>query len=167
MRRLQRDGWLRPGASCVWAWHRDGEQTGSVGLLAEAHALRVMCSVNNQPADHHIQLERTPCHYGGARTWFRCPSCHQRAAVLHLRGKAPFRCRSCARLAYASQSEDRMGRAWRKQKKAEAKLSPDGSKPPGMHWATYERLQAVIENCEARRDAELLRVAANWFGALR
>lgn len=49
-----------------------------------------------------IALERTPCHYGGTRPWFRCPSCDQRCAKLFLR-QGRFLCRVCHRLGYVSQ----------------------------------------------------------------
>jgi hypothetical protein len=30
-----------------------------------------------------IQLERTPCHYGGERVWCHCPGCGRRKVVLY------------------------------------------------------------------------------------
>ena len=43
----------------------------------------------------------TPCHFGGERLWFQCPTpgCHRRAAKLYL-GARVFACRRCYNLAY-------------------------------------------------------------------
>lgn len=57
--------------------------------------------------------------------------------------------------AYSSQSEDATGRAWRKQRKVEAKLWAGWSRPKGMHRVTHERLLTVIEGCEQLREAAL------------
>jgi hypothetical protein len=155
VRTIQRAGLLRSGASGGWAWHREGERTGNVGLQSLGHVLRVDCQINGRDAGHAIPLDCTPCHFGGTRPWFHCPSCHRRAAVLFLRGGAPFRCRHCAKVAYASQSEDAMDRAWRKQSKLERRLTDCEWKPKGMHWRTFERLQVEIGKCEAQREIGL------------
>ena len=57
------------------------------------------------------------------------------------------------RVGYASETEDRMGRVWRKQHKLEAKLDEDGQRPKGMRSQTYERIRAQIEAVEERKDA--------------
>ena len=61
------------------------------------------------------------------------------------------------RIAYSSQSDDAMGRAWRTQAKIEARLGPNWTRPKGMHQATRERLLSLIWDCEARRDLALAR----------
>jgi hypothetical protein len=155
VRALHKAGALRPGATCTWTWRRGGEQTGNVGLRAEASALIVLCAIDGKNADHRLTLDSTPCHFGGARAWFRCPQCFRRSLVLYLRGGAPFRCRHCARVSYTSQSEDAMARTWRKQRKLEARLGEHGARPKGMHWRTFERLHDAIQECEERRDLEL------------
>lgn len=52
-------------------------------------------------------------------------------------------------LAYASEAEDLNSRCHRKWRKLAAKLGPDGGKPKGMHWRTYERICAQIEGVDA------------------
>ena len=61
-------------------------------------------------------------------------------------------------LAYCSESEDRVSRLWRKQRKLEALLcdGEDYNKPPHMHWHTHERICERIERIEAQKDAHLL-----------
>jgi len=81
--------------------------------------------------------------------------------VLYLRGG--FACRHCSRVVYASQSEDALGRLWRKQEKAEAKLGENWQRPKGMHRTTYERVLNRILDCEGRRDDALCEFALRHF----
>ena len=55
-----------------------------------------------------------------------------------------------------------MGRAWRKQRKAEARLGPDGARRKGMHGVTYARILEVIDDCEGTKDRALATVIARW-----
>ena len=94
-----------------------------------------------------VSLDRAPCTYGGTRTWWRCPCCTRRVAILYI-GKAPA-CRHCYRLAYRCEREDTDDRATRQADKLRERLGwepgilhGNGPKPKGMHWRTFERLQA-------------------------
>lgn len=94
-----------------------------------------------------VWLDRTPCTYGGTRTWWRCPCCSRRVAILYI-GKTPA-CRHCYRLAYRCERESLDGRATRQADKLRERLGwipgilhGSGPKPKGMHWRTFERLQA-------------------------
>lgn len=111
-------------------------------------------SGDGTPVRQHVPVLATACNYGGERQWFGCPNCGWRVAILYLRA-ARFACRSCQRVTYASQSEDALGRLWRKQSKAEAKLEENLRRPKGMHRRTRERLLDVIYACEEARDNEL------------
>jgi hypothetical protein len=53
-------------------------------------------------SNNTISLLETPCHYGGYREWFECPSCKERAGVLYLH-EDNFSCRKCLGLGYYSQ----------------------------------------------------------------
>ena len=162
VRRLHRDGWLRPGASCAWGWWTDeGEKLGSISLQAEGESLVLTYSLNGEPKIQRVDIERTACNFGGSRTWFACPRCARRCAVLYLRDG--FACRKCSRVAYASQSDDDMGRAWRKQRKVEVRLGENWRRPKGMHRTTYERLLNRIMQCEERRDDALCEFALRHF----
>lgn len=155
VRRWQREGMLVPGQAGGWYW-RDpdtGATRASIGWRVEAGVVVLVYAINGEPVTQRVPIERTSCNYGGSRAWFRCPRCARRVAVLFLRGRG-FACRHCQQVAYRSQSEDDMGRAWIKQRKAEAKLGENWSRPKGMHHATRERLLSVIFDCEqARTDA--------------
>lgn len=97
-----------------------------------------------------VTLSFTPCHFGGSRPWFDCPSCGGRVAILY-RWRRWWRCRKCLGLKYRSSQEGQLERAIRKVSKLRHRL--DGSdtifdpwprKPPRMHWSTYWRLTAAL-----------------------
>ena len=106
-----------------------------------------------------MRLNRKPAIY-----WLLCPVRGERVAVLYMRS-GRFACRHCQRIAYACQSDDLMGRAWRKQGKVEKRLGPDCERPKGMHAATYDRLLARIDECETVKDYALV-VAFSRMGLI-
>jgi hypothetical protein len=69
------------------------------------------------------------------------------------------------RIACGSQSDDAVGRLWRKQAKIELEhlLAEDRRRPKGMHQTTYAKLMAKIINCEERRDAALVLAFGRLF----
>ena len=99
-----------------------------------------------------VVFDRTPCNYGGNRTWFLCPQCWQRVAVLYGAGKY-FWCRHCYDLTYSSQQESRADRLMRKARKIRAQLGASNSfmepilfKPKNMHQKTFDRLRKEADN---------------------
>lgn len=166
-RRWAREGILQDGRSGGWAWTDPdtGTQTASIGYSVAPGALTLSYTMKGEPIRQRVPILATGCTYGGRRRWFGCPGCGRRVAILYLRNLG-FACRKCNRIAYASQSEDALGRAWRKQSKAEAKLGKNWQRPKGMHRKTRERLLATIWDCEERRDNALCEFAAR-LGLLR
>jgi hypothetical protein len=167
-RRWKREGiLLSPGRLGGWGWTdpETGKQTASIGYTVGVGAVTLDYSVNGEPISQRVPALATGCTYGGKRYWFGCPRCGKRAAILYLRSHR-FACRTCQRLAYASQSEDEIGRMWRKQSKLEARLGKRWARPTGMHRTTHERLLQVIWNCEEMRDAALSEalVRLGWPG---
>jgi hypothetical protein len=60
--------------------------------------------------DYKVNLVTTPCHFGGVRYWFACPSCGRRAGALYLvPGDVYFRCRQCNNLSYQSRNLSGIG----------------------------------------------------------
>ena len=178
VRKIHRSGLLKPGGVFAWQWTRDGETTASINLRVEAD--RVLLDYRNRSAHHNggewesmsyaVRLDWTPCHYGGRRPWWLCPAvgCGRRVAVLH--GGRVFACRQCNRLTYRSQREAPDDRATRRANKLRNQLgweagilNGDGGKPKGMHWRTFERLQA---DQDAHVNAALAGMAAK-LGLLR
>jgi hypothetical protein len=162
-RRWQREGILQPGRSGGWAWTdaETGKQTASIGYSTEFSAVVLNYTMGDRPMHQRVPILATPCHFGGRRHWFACPRCARRVAVLFLRTSGFF-CRRCNRIVYSSQSDDALGRMWRKQAKIEQRLGEDWQRPKGMHQATYAKHMAAIVACEDRRDAAL----AMAFGRL-
>lgn len=153
VRVLQRDGHLRAGRLNGWQWTRDGEVIASIQMTVQADRVWLEYRTRQAGGDwrdmkYPVLLERTPCHLGGHRVWWRCPAvgCGRRCAVLF--GGAVFACRQCHRLAYRCQRQTFDDRATRQADKIRARLGWDegvlngpGGKPKGMHWRTFERLQ--------------------------
>lgn len=176
VRQWGRRGYLRPGSSFGWQWTRDGEALGNISVRAEVGRVRLSYHYprhdeDGVSLDYPVHLERTHCNYGGFRHWFVCPAvgCGRRVAKLYLGGRY-FACRRCYRLAYAVQSDDRLGRLWRKQSKIERRLSDGASewdgweKPKGMHWRTFERLCASINDLGGWRENLFTAEAIRRFG---
>lgn len=152
VRRLQREGYLKPGMAYGWQWTRHGDVQASINLSVKAHHVTFTYRHRTGGGDWQdvhcaVSLDRAPCTYGGTRTWWRCPCCTRRVAILYI-GKAPA-CRHCYRLAYRCEREDTDDRATRQADKLRERLGwepgilhGNGPKPKGMHWRTFERLQA-------------------------
>ena len=152
VRRLHREGHLKPGMAYNRQWTRNGEVISSIGMSVQADLVRF--TYRHRPAggdwqDVHCPayLERTPCTYGGTRAWWLCPTCGKRCAILYI-GKTPA-CRHCYRLAYRSERETTSDRATRQVNKLRDRLdwepgflNGNGPKPKGMHWRTFYRLRA-------------------------
>ena len=164
-RRWKREGIFAKGRSGYWQWSDadNREVTATIGYKGLGDAVALDYTMNGTPMHQHIWLKQTACNYGGDRNWFACPRCRRRVAKLFLRASAGFVCRHCGRVNYASQSEDAMGRAWRKQFKAEAKLGEHWQRPKGMHHETRAKLMAVIWACEEQRDRALCALMATRF----
>lgn len=147
---------LLDGCAFTWRWSEidSGKVVGRIGMDTVNGEVRLTFTLNGTPMHQTIRLERTACNYGGTRPWFHCPHCQRRVAVLFLR--SGFVCRPCGRIAYGSQSDDALGRTWRRQQKLERRLGGRWGRPKGMHHATRARILEGIFQCEERRDAALL-----------
>lgn len=156
VRWLQRKGMLKPGLSYGLNWSRRGEPWGNIQARTGADFVTLIYRHQKhggewQEREYPVSLERTPCNYGGRRAWFRCPAagCGRRVALLYLGSAGIFACRHCYRLAYACERETADDRATRQANKIRERLGWDtgilnlkGGKPKGMHWRTFQRLEA-------------------------
>lgn len=110
---------------------------------------------------YRVRLETTQQHFGGVRWWFRCPRTGRRAVCLRLPlGGHQFLSRHAYRLGYASQREDRKGRAQLQAEKIYAALGGDchwmdgaPPKPKWMRWATYRRKAMKLDALNGRFDS--------------
>lgn len=155
VRSWAREGYLKPGQqlSLQWSWG-DGRTSNIEMHVESAWSIRLIYRIRLggeqewTDVDYSIWLERTPCHLGGERVWFRCPGrgCGRRVAKLYSVGHY-YVCRHCGKLAYECQNEDAVSRAKSRADKIRRKINPTSSpagafprKPKGMHQRTYERL---------------------------
>jgi len=173
IRKLKKWGSLQPGREGSLSWSRNGEKIASIGYRIEES--RMILNYRHrpdggewEPIEQTIPFERTSCNYGGQRTWFLCPGCFRRVAVLYKPGKRFF-CRHCLDLAYATQHERPPLRLLTKAQKIRERLGaslctdePIWEKPKGMHWKTFERMKNKAD--EASEQSWL--TAARLFGTL-
>ena len=161
--RLKKAACLLPGHRSGWEWRAEGEPVPSIRLRATADQLilnyRVCCNGEDwTEVEETVPLARSPCRFGGMRTYFICPGekngqpCFRRVTKLFLGGQY-FLCRHCYDLAYASQSESRTFRLQRRADKRKIALGGGPGttippKPKGMHWRTYWRHLTEIRSAE-------------------
>lgn len=162
VRELKREGFLLPGKVYSTGWFRHGAPTATLKAKARDDALWVEYRSLMRSGDWHtfsqlIALERTPCHLGGERVWWLCPSCANRVAILY--GGHELACRKCWGSAYRCQRETEEDRSLRKTDKLRRRLGWPagilnglGPRPKGMHSATY----ASLLKEHSQRSAETL-----------
>lgn len=171
--RLNRTGCLAAGWSGGWQWTVDGEKVASINLSTLDDCLQLTYRVRVAGGDWEDVTEtarvvRVSCRFGGSRPYFICPGvvngvlCFRRVAKLHASG-IYFLCRHCYRLSYASQSDDRLGRANRRRNTLRARLAAKSGerndqsfiarRPKGMWHRKYEQLCNQIIDAEEVADA--------------
>ena len=154
VRLLQRKEWLIPGRMIDLSWSSRGATTASIKMRTEAdHVTLIYRTRSNgsewKPMEYPVYLEWTGCNLGGRRVWFLCPvqGCGRRVAILY--GGSIYACRHCHKLNYECQREPGHDRAARRADRIRDRLgwepgmlNGNGCKPKGMHWRTFQRLQA-------------------------
>lgn len=160
---LRRRGALEPGTVSALEWFTvRGEPAGSIRVRATSNALTLVYRIGAHGGGWHdmlerIDLETTPCHYGGHRPWFRCPGCQSRRRVLYSVGGV-FRCRRCHDLAYTSTRQDAQARSARRIAALHARLEVPGAdlyatplRPASMRQATYRR---IVDDLRREQDRQ-------------
>lgn len=154
IRKIARAGRLTSGQSFGWQWTCNGEKIAFINIRTDADRVTLEyrtrdCGGEWQAMNYPVRLSWTPCTYGGQRAWWLCPAvgCGRRVAVLY--GGKVYACRHCHQLTYRTQREQPHDRAGSKADKLRDRLqweagilNGNGIKPKGMHWATFERLEA-------------------------
>lgn len=175
VRKLKRAGCLKPGFCGQSTWSRGETVIATICFRVEIDAsgvmhVRLLYKTRDrneawQDMDYRVNLDWTPCHYGGSQAWFRCPSCHRRVATIY--GGKVFACRHCHRLAYDSQNERPDDREGRQVDKLRDRLKWQPGllhgkewKPKWMRWRTYYRLEAQYDE----RMRRLLGLMRDRFG---
>ncbi|MFV9683359.1 hypothetical protein ACNFD4_11795 [Pseudomonas sp. NY15367] len=162
VRTMQRDGLLAGPWRGNWSWSRNGEQVASVGIETSREQIQLRYQSRRGGGeyvqyDYPVRITWTPCHLGGERPWFHCPSCGRRVAKLY--GGGVFACRHCMRLNYRSQQvskRDRaLDRAWALRRKLGTDSGPFDlpaeylARPKGMHRKTFARHVEKLAQMEA------------------
>ena len=150
VRVLARDGLLSGTGTITWT---NGDSvTASVSVSGDGDGITLTYVVAKQEIKERISLSNTPLHLGGYRSWFLCPGCDRRVAVLY--GGKRFRCRHCLNLRYQSQREtprfraiSRIQRVRKKLGGTDNLLQPALGRPRYMHCRTYQQL--IREEAEA------------------
>ena len=169
VRYLHRVGRLTPGQYFLWQWTRGGEPAGTINIRTENGWVTLSYRQREhggewQEMSYPVRLSWTPCNFGGERAWWHCPAqgCGRRVAVLY--GGKVYACRRCHQLAYQCQREAPDDRATRQADKLRCRLgweagilNGNGYKPKGMHWRTFERMEA---RHDALVNASLMAIAA-------
>jgi len=152
IRWMKKQGYLRKGCMGSLTWSCRGEKTGSIWYRVEKDEIVLnyrhkSSSGEWEPLEQALQIDRTPCNYGGYRVWFLCPHCGRRVLVLYGAGRY-FICRQCYNLSYSSQQENEPDRLMRKARKIRARLGASNNltepilfKPKNMHQKTFDRLR--------------------------
>jgi hypothetical protein len=160
VRELSRSGLLTSTGTIMWS--RGDRTTGVATVQGDGDSVTLSYRIDGQEFEERVRLDRTSLHLGGHRSWFLCPGCDRRIAVLY--GGVRFRCRHCLDLRYVSQRETPTFRAITKVQIIRKKLGGSGnliepcpSRPRYMHQRTYERL--------IREEAEALRAYASTWGS--
>ena len=169
IRVMRRQNNLWPGNSFIQSWVLNGDGVGRINVRTEQNRLFLsyrcqdMATETFRDVHQTVHVTRTSCSFGGYRSWFVCPviGCAKRVAILYSNGSGVFACRSCQRLAYATQFEKLGHRGIERARRIRMKLGggpnlfdrfPD--RPKGMHRRTYLRLEAAYKvaarRCGAR-----------------
>ena len=157
IRWLKKQWLLWPDTSGTLSWSCNDRHSGTIGYKMETD--KMMLFYNHlsdggdwEPVEQVVKFDRTPCNYGGYRTWFFCPKCWKRVATLFGAGKYFF-CRHCYDLTYASQQENKVYRLMRTARKMRRRLGasevfddPIVEKPRYMHWKTFHLLREKAYN---------------------
>ena len=161
VRRLNRDGLLRPGQSYPYHWKRNGQRAASISVTVFEGRIvlsyqRFIAEAEWRSEQYQVLLEWISCNYGGSRVWFRCPTphCGRRVAILYLR--STFACRNCHLIAYASQRIQAWERALAQAQAIRERLGGTASmydpfphRPKGMHWQTYSEIRKQYDHASA------------------
>jgi hypothetical protein len=164
----------RIAASFAWNWTSRGAAAPWASVLLtltldpwRGHA-RLQFDVDHAsrrtgPQDQTIQMETSPCPYGGRRWWWVCPETWRRCGALYLpNGGTRFLSRGPGAypLKYASQNGGPIERSHGRLARLHRKLGgvydgmdcPLPARPKGMRHATYDRLAADWEAQLERHD---------------
>ena len=152
IRWLKKQGCLTPGTISALSWsttYGSGEtrQKGSIVYRMEADhmtlAYRYRAKEDKwQDVEQVVRFDRTPCNYGGSRTWFLCPEgVQRRVAMCFTAPGSTFFAGIAITFVIPVNRNLKTDRLMRRQRKIRKRLGasknltiPIWEKPKGMHW---------------------------------
>ena len=155
VRRCARDGALEPGSAKTYVWEFRDDRRTTVDMYAEQNQVVLSYVHPERDFETTIDIIQTPCHLGGTRAWFLCPTdgCGRRVAVVYL--NRVFACRHCHALAYESTRAVLIQRQLNRLNEIRRRLGwPPGlsnfrgERPKWMRWKTFVYLIAERLNAE-------------------
>jgi hypothetical protein len=144
VRELVRHGLLDRTSTITWSCR--GDVTGTISVHENGgDSVILNYAIDGQKIEERVLLSKTKMNFGGERSWFLCPGCNRRIAVLY--GGKLFRCRHCLGLRYVSQRETPRFRSISRIQRIRNKMGGSGNlvksrpkRPRYMHSRTYQRL---------------------------
>ncbi len=128
-------------------------------LIEACHPYDIKDYAEEKKLRDKIQVQKTPCRFGGERVWWICPGegCGRKVTRLY-RVNGALLCRKCHNLAYRSQLQQNPARMMDKVKRLRAQLgdssaklfNPITAKPAHMKQQTYDKIAAEIMQTEVR-----------------
>ena len=158
---------LKRGSRFIHTWLLNNVEIGSMMVFIESDRCRMRYQHSRLGiVETSVVLDQNACHFGGARKYFRCPSCGTQRVILYCFGGG-FACRQCMGLNYPSTRQSHGERAAHMVERLQMRLGGDPGvfegvpgRPRWMRHRTYERHVARIESLTQR----CLREAESRFG---
>jgi hypothetical protein len=158
IRYMRKQGLLKLNTTGSLKWTCHGEPSGDIRYTCFSDHLKLNFRYREYggewgPIEQRVPFDRTPCHYGGERLWFRCPHCNKRVAVLY-GYEIRFLCRHCYQIPYSSQQEGYMNNVISQKHKLGERIfehydcGEGWGKKKGLHWKTFNRLHARYQALE-------------------
>ena len=164
VRQMQRNGSLRLGSTSTNRYSSGGVLLAEISTTSWSN----MIIVHTNP-EQRITLTSTRCNYGGHRSWFLCPVCNKRVAILY-QVSASLSCSRCSDITYYSRNESPLDRLLRKKNKLRKLITFDDDwgldffhRSKGMHQKTYDRLVQVFFELEMQIDHQVkVKLGEGW-----
>lgn len=173
---------LKPGRYFPVSWtSARSESVDSIGIKIGEEEIILIYTITDHETEkktdfrYSVELDYTPCNYGGRRIWLRCPVCYRRVALIYMDERdGYFKCRICANLNYQSSQDNnercysidsKIRRIGRRLKIPESDIYDTEEllyqaftkKPKGMHNKTYNRLIGRLEELSQERSEAFIR----------
>jgi len=171
VRLLKKKGALKTNSAGTLSWTVGGQPDGAIRFRMTDADIRLNFNYRDSAyndwvaVEQIVGLEKTPCHFGGERTWFTCPDCRRRVGVLCLADKT-FACRRCNGVAYRSNNAGKLDRLINQKHKLGEKTFEgyengfDWTKKKHMRQRVFDKLSARYYRMDDQIDAAIASMTA-------